>query len=221
MLLPCLLSHCAALLSAGLLARQRPSHRPVFWLLFASFAASVVSVLLALAVPAIIRPADPALPPLEGWVRVSFHIYTAAQLVWPIGLAGAALALFAGDRGWTLALAAWAVLVIDAIIFYSHGLRGEELRVFMLGVHLVSLLLVAASVASHYHRRAPINQAHHCLLLCALTELAVTVAGPWRLGLWGQWPLALLGYTLLFLSLTAYQGALTWSRNRRTQITRC
>lgn len=215
MILPYLLLQLSAIATACALTRRSPTHRPFAFLLLATTASSWLCVLLVTAFPEMVRPPDAALPPLTGLASTAFQVYTAAQLVWPIGLSIAAIRLFTSaqeerDGCW---LPAW--LAAACVLVGCPGLTGEALRLNLIGVHLLCLLVTTVAVAEHYWARRTTTAAHHCLLLSALVELGVVVAGPWRLGLWDQWSLALFGYSLLFLLLTIYQWVLLWARRVR------
>ncbi|HLM72368.1 MAG TPA: hypothetical protein VK459_06745, partial [Polyangiaceae bacterium] len=67
---------------------------------------------------------------------------------------------------------------------------------------------LAALISWGWRRQAP-TLTHACGAVLILVELA-NIAGPYRLGLFESWDLALAVYVILYLGLILIQGAPPW-----------
>jgi hypothetical protein len=207
----------AAALTASLLARRRPEHRP----------AAVALGLLAAANLARV-PLNAALSPhpVEPWTGAArWLVYLDGALVLgevaaPMGLALAvsvsperrrhAVALVAG--AWILAS------VVLAALYPSPAVRGSALQRLYLAADLIglavsSLALVGWARRTLAARRSP-GSAHVVALSLVALDLGILLVphGPWREGTWvsplGRFDLIQIGVVVFFSAFATAQGVL-------------
>jgi hypothetical protein len=172
-----------AALSAILLAKRRPDHRPLR-ILGAVWLADVLGWLLA--------PALASGGPFAGWLRLLQHVDSARFLVWPLALqviVGLALAVPGTSREVArvlrTALPAFYVLMVAICVACYPTLRGEALGRFYACVQanaVIWSIVVAARSPLIFRLLSPARVV--ASLLVALQLLSM-LAGPWWRGLFG------------------------------------
>jgi hypothetical protein len=214
-----LASLAAVALSWAIASRVR-AHRPVAALLSVGFGVDVARRALKFAV---LAPAharfDPA--PLEGWSRAGGHVETALFLAWPAALVATARVIFDEDGGKRRRLSAVSVAMLWAFSVGALALaypitRGAVLARCYLAVELASLLVVIVTIGAWVQeRRSP--EVHHVVVALVATAELCTLMGPWRINLFGSWPLAQSVYLALFVVLLMLQGGALWMSRRSSR----
>jgi hypothetical protein len=124
------------------MARRRPEHRPVAWLLTFGLVSDLIRRGLQ---GLVLGPAYVALAgaPATGWVRVAAHVEQALFLAWPAGLAALTLWTYLRWRPWPVVLG-YATTIAVLIIGYP-GLRGALVRKAYLGFELACVALAVGA----------------------------------------------------------------------------
>jgi len=207
-----LLSYASSIAATGLawaVAWRRPGHRPVALLLTAGLAFDVARRALYLHAVAPGHEAAGA-GPLEGWYRVAGHVHAALFIAWPAALAGAALRIFTARPAWPAACA-WGVVSTALAAAYPIT-RGAVLARVFLAAELSALLVAIGAIAAWMPRRRAPAPEHVALALVLVAEVAAIVVGPWKLNVFGTWPLAQVAYATIFGVLVVLQGGVLWAR---------
>lgn len=193
---------------AWIVARHRPEHRPVAWLLGYGLAASAARRAIRIGV---LEPARAELAgaPFSGWVRAVFHLDSALFLGWMAGVAALAVWVFGRRRPWGV-LIAWAVAVAVFAIGYPT-FRGALLAKAYTACELAALCVSVGYLLRWYFGREPAQSHHFISGLIVIAELTM-LAGPFRVGIFGAWDLARSILFALYLALTPTQGVLAWRR---------
>ncbi|WP_437767111.1 hypothetical protein WMF27_20895 [Sorangium sp. So ce281] len=193
---------------AWIVARHRPEHRPIAWLLGYGLATDAVREIIGARV---LRPARVELAgaPFTGWVRVAFHLESALFVGWMAGVAALAVWIFGRRRPWGV-LIAWAVAVAVLAIGYP-ALRGALLAKVYTACELAALCVSVGFLLRWYFGREPAQSHHFVGGLIVVAELTM-LAGPYRVGIFGAWDLARSILFALYLALTPTQGVLAWRR---------
>jgi hypothetical protein len=204
------LASIAAVVLAWAIARRRSEHRPAAILLSVGLASDVIRRALyfgALA-PAYLRFGQ---APFEGWARVAGNLDQALFLLWPAALVALARVGFgraSARRSLAQVAAAWATAAAALVIAYPLT-RGAVLARCYLAVEIAALLAVAVTIGAWVReRRSP--ELHHVAVALAATAELCTLGGPWRINLFGSWPLAQTVYFTLFVVLLVLQGGSLW-----------
>jgi hypothetical protein len=202
----------AAVVLAWAVAMRRPSHRPIAWALSAGLAANMAqAVLLGRVLPP--PNFDPSTPPFEGTLRWAVYVERALFIAWPALLAGVALRLLARRAAWPVAVGYVAAVIFLAVSY--PWTRFDTLRRALLIIDLCALAVEIVSLAAwHFRtwRRERADIATTIAIVLIAGHFATVVAGPYRLGLFGEaWKLAQLVYFMNFATVTLLQlGALIW-----------
>jgi hypothetical protein len=145
--------------------------------------------------------------PLSGWPRVFGHLESALFVSWHFGLAALARSVFGRRVIWPVAAlygATMAVLILTYPTFRAANLA----RAYTAIEYACIAASLAALISWGWRRQAP-TLTHACGAVLILVELA-NIAGPYRLGLFESWDLALAVYVILYLGLILIQGAPPW-----------
>jgi hypothetical protein len=202
-----------ALLSV-LRARGRAEHRPVAWFTTGATIADAVRWGIGEAILKPFRALHPGVP-YAGVARAVFHLDEAMFLVWPLGLAALAFAVFldrAEARTPVLAvLGTYAVGVVVLVLGYPT-IRGELLaRVYR--VALVAGVAAAASTGLAWWRRPgrpTLTDASTIVLACLQLGAALTWS-PEK-----SWEAQRVYYSIAFGVLGLFHLGALWIRRRTT-----
>lgn len=193
-----------ALVSAALLSRRAPGHRPV-----------VALLALGLVVDLTVETIRHALTrPLAGIDLALYHASNALVTAWPCGIAAAAWWAFyepARRRALPVIAALW---VLANGLLIAGPLRREPTQRGLLVVEVVALAAVALAVGVGWRR--PWTWPHRALLWLAVVEVVVVTLGPFRGSVYTDWDLARVAYGISFAVLAVLQGA-AWYRLRPQQ----
>ncbi|WP_437590456.1 hypothetical protein [Sorangium sp. So ce1000] len=193
---------------AWIVARHRPEHRPIAWLLGYGLATDAARELIGAQV---LRPARAELAgaPFTGWVRAAFHLESALFLGWMAGVAALAVFIFGRRRPWGV-LAVYVVAVAVLAAGYPT-FRGALLAKAYTACELAALCVSVGYLLRWYFGREPAQSHHFIGGLIVVAELTM-LAGPFRVGIFGAWDLARSILFALYLALTPTQGVLAWRR---------
>ena len=195
-------------LFAWLVARHRPEHRPIAWLLGYGLVSDVVRRINRIH---ILQPARIELggAPFTGWVRVAGHVETALFVGWIAGVAALAVWIFAKRRPWGV-LVAWALAVAALALGYPT-IRGELLGKAYLACQLASLCVSIGCLLPWFTGRDRAKVHHVAAGLIIITELSM-LAGPYRFGVFTTWDLAQSMLVALYITIVPVQGFSIWRR---------
>jgi hypothetical protein len=193
---------------AWIVARYRPEHRPIAWLLGYGLASDAVRELIGAKV---LRPARAELAgaPFAGWVRVAFHVESAMFIGWMAAVAALAVLIFGRRRPWGV-LAVYVVAVAVLAIGYPT-FRGELLGKAYLACQLAALCTSVGFLLRWFAGREPAKVHHIAAGLIILTELSM-LAGPYRFGIFTTWHLAQSMLIALYVTIVPVQGVAIWRR---------
>ncbi|WP_441288216.1 hypothetical protein ACSRUE_40500 [Sorangium sp. KYC3313] len=202
-----------AVLAAALalvVARYRPEHRPIAWLLGYGVVSDVVRRVIRLYV---LQPARAELggAPFTGWVRVAGHVESALFVGWMAGVAALAVWIFRRRRPWGV-LAVYVVAVAGLAAGYPT-FRGELLGKAYLALQLAALCTSVGCLLLWFAGRERAKVHHVATGLILITELSM-LAGPYRFGIFTAWDLAQSMLIALYVTIVPVQGVAVW---RRTQ----
>jgi len=196
---------CAAIALAWIEQSTRREHAPIAWLL----SAELVADLLRRALAAVALGAGPpGGQPYTGGLRVLFHVDQGLFLVWPVGLAAAALVVLAKARArWALGGGVLAVAILTA---GYPTIRRELLARAYLGIELASLGCVVASGALWWrrHERPSLTSGSVLVLSCIEAGTLIAYRQPWAEG----WTAAAVIYLVGFGALVALHVGERWWR---------
>jgi hypothetical protein len=193
---------------AWIVARHRPEHRPIAWLLGYGLATDAVRELIGARV---LRPARVELAgaPFAGWTRAAFHVESALFLGWMVGVAAMAVWVFGKRRPWGL-LVAWALAVTVLALGYPT-VRGELLGKTYLALELAALCTSIGCFISWFAGRERARPHHLIAGFIIIAELS-TLAGPFRFGVFDAWDLSRSIFVALYLTLIPTHGFIAWRR---------
>ncbi|WP_437310277.1 hypothetical protein [Sorangium sp. So ce388] len=193
---------------AWLVARHRPEHRPIAWLLGYGLASDVVRRVIRLNV---LQPARAELggAPFTGWVRVAGHVESALFVGWIAGVAALAVWIFGRRRPWGV-LAAYVVAVAVLVAGYPT-FRGELLGKAYLALQLSALCVSIGFLLRWFASRERATVHHVATGLIIITELSM-LAGPYRFGVFTTWELAQSMLIALYVTIIPVQGVAIWRR---------
>jgi hypothetical protein len=208
-----LFTYASSVVATGLawaLAWRRAEHRPVALLLTLGLATDLLrrALYLHVLVPGYQAAGGAA---LTGWYRVAGNLDAATFLVWPAAIAGASVRVYLGRRP-VMVVVAWAVVGAALAACYPVA-RGALLARVFLVAELAALLVATGSIVTWARRRRVPDVQHVSVALVVAAELCAVVAGPWKVDLFGAWPLAQLGYAALYVVLIVLQGGSGCSRS--------
>jgi hypothetical protein len=204
---------------AWAVARRHSEHRPLAVLLSIGLGCDLArrSIKYAFIAPAYLRFHH---GPFDGWARVVAHLDEALFLTWPAAFAATALVSF--DESGThirrslLAVAGIWAAAVGALALTYPLTRGPVLARCYLAAELAAVLTVVVTIGGWVpERRSPQLHQVSIALLCVAELAALT--GPWRINLFGSWPLAQSVYFALFLLLIVLQGGSLWLFRGRSQ----
>jgi hypothetical protein len=182
-------------------ARRDREHIPIAlflgWVAFADLARHVIN---RGALAGISRP-------YSGWPRVLGHLESALFVSWHFGLAALARRVFGRRSIWPVA--ALYVVTIASLILSYPTLRGANLARAYTAIEYVCLATSLAALISWGWRKEAPTLTHACGAVFILVELA-NLAGPYRLGLFESWSLALKVYIVLYFCLILIQVVPPW-----------
>jgi len=194
-----------AAVTALLVARTAPAHRPVA--IFLGIVAAVTAVRWPIA---FVLRATPG--PYVGSMRALFSFDAALFLIWPFGLAALAVTVFLDrPRAWWAFAAGWAAT--SAALAWTYPLtRGALLARIYTGLELAAVMIGAGGLIQWAWKREKPMPVHTVTLLIVIMEGAV-VAGPYRVGLFTSWLMARVAYVVAYCAVTAVQGGVWWNKN--------
>jgi hypothetical protein len=135
-------------------------------------------------------------PPLTGWARIAGDVDSALFLAWPFAVAAQAMHTLAG-RSYRPALGCYFVVMAVLIVGYPR-IRGELLAQVFFVAELITAFIGVAAFIAFRRRGGAWNVTTLCTSIVVAGHLGVTIAGPYRFGLFGPaWALAQLGYVLI------------------------
>ena len=217
MILSLYLLAAATTLLAWVVARLRPEHRPVAWLLSVGLASDLTQRAIRLGVLAPAREAmrahgiDPAVTPFAGAVRIAFHVSQAAFLSWIFGVAALSLWAFAGRRPRIAALGYGLTLLV--LVLGYPALRGDALHRVYLGIELAALFVSLGCLIQWLRKkgRPDLEVSSTCVFVAV--ETAMVTIGPYGSSVFLTWDRAQAILHALYVSLILLQGA-AWFRSR-------
>lgn len=201
------LSALATVLS-WIVARHRPEHRPIAWLLGYGLASDIVRRVVRIHV---LQPARAELggAPFTGAARIVFHVETALFLGWMAAVAALAVWIFGRRRPWGV-LVAYVVAVLVVAIGYPT-FRGELLGKAYLACQLAALCTSVGFLLRWFVGSERARVHHIAAGLIILTELSM-LAGPYRFGVFTTWHLAQSMLIALYVTIVPVQGVAIWRR---------
>ncbi len=207
-----LLTYGLSIVATGLawaVAWRRAEHRPIALLLTLGLVTDVVRrVLHFVLVPGYAAAAG---GPLTGWYRLAGNLATADFLVWPAAVAAAAVVVFLERRPIVVAVV-WAAVSAGLAAAYPQ-VRGAALGRVFLVAELAALLVATGSIVTWVRRGLGPEVHHVSIALVVAARLCAVVAGPWKVNLFGAWPLAQVGYAALYAALIIIMGGSEWTRS--------
>ena len=200
----------AATSLAWALARKKSEHRPIAYLLTAGLASDVAQHALRPMLLQWIATLGDAT--WTGWPRATAHLYQALFMVWPTGLAAAALFVFLGRKPWPV-IACYAAVVAGVVALHPKARDGTLPRVYT-AVQLACLLVAIGSAGSWYlasrQTRARADTAQASLMFILSVE-APSLAGAWRFDIFSNWHLSQIADLIMFALLILLQGVMLWT----------
>jgi hypothetical protein len=200
---------------AWLVARRRPEHAPIAYLLTFGLASDLVRRALHW----FLAPAYAELSgaPATGWVRFTVNIEQALFLGWPAGIAAVAMVIYLGRRPWPVAVG-YVAGVLGIIVFGYPAIRGDLLRKAYLGFEL-TCLMVAVGCLLHWiaFRKDTPRPRHLIVMLIIGAEAAGFIGGAWRFGIFTTWKLAQVAYTMLYSAVAVINGGVLWIRPKSSR----
>ena len=148
-----------------------------------------------------------------GLARLAVFADRALFIAWPAALAACAVRVLARRAAWPVAIG-YVAAALALIVSYPWT-RFEVLRRAYLAIELAALVVGLGSAVS-WHRRAWGRERADFSTTIALVlvggHFATVLAGPFRIGLFGQaWALAQLAYfAILLIVVLLHVGALLW-----------
>ncbi|WP_437647334.1 hypothetical protein [Sorangium sp. So ce362] len=197
-----------ATLLAWVVARHRPEHRPVAWLLAYGLAANVVRRAIRIGVLAPAR-AELAGAPFTGWTRLAFHVESALFIGWIAGVAALAVWIFGRRRPWGV-LAVYVVAVAVLAAGYPT-FRGELLGRAYLALELAALCTSVGCLILWF-LGGERGRTHHLAAGFIVIGESLMLLGPFRVGIFDAWDLARSILIALYISLVPVQGVAIWRR---------
>ncbi|WP_437600297.1 hypothetical protein WMF28_01885 [Sorangium sp. So ce590] len=193
---------------AWVVARHRPEHRPIAFLLGYGLATDAVRELIGAKV---LRPARAELAgaPFTGWVRIAFHVESALFVGWMTGVAALAVFIFGRRRPWGV-LAIY-VVAVGVLAAGYPTFRGELLGKAYLALQLAALCVSIGCLLRWFASREPAKVHHVATGLIIITELSM-LAGPYRYGVFTTWDLAQSMLIALYVTIVPVQGVAIWRR---------
>jgi hypothetical protein len=206
------LASLGAVFLAWIVTRRHAEHRPVAILLSIGLGCDAARRALYYSVFAAAY-ARFGSAPFEGWPRALAHVDQALFLAWPAAIVAGALASFGGREQRTrpsiAGVAVSWVIAVGALVLTYPITRGAVVARFYLGVELLALLAVIVTIGAWVRKRRSPQLHQVSVALVAGAELSA-LAGPWRINLFGSWPLAQAVYLVLFGVLLLLQGGSLW-----------
>jgi hypothetical protein len=191
------------------LSCRRPEHFPAAWVLSAGLAADAARRVLR------VSYLDSAIERL-GWAhpwtgapRLAALAYHALTIVWPAALAAGAVAVYLGRGSWLVGAGYVAAVAFFAV---AHPYAGDgSLQRALTTCELVSLLVALGSLVTWYRSpsREPTTTAQAVLLVLVTGEIG-SLAGAWRLDLFGRWDFSRFAFALTRVVALALQGGYLW-----------
>jgi hypothetical protein len=194
---------------AWVLARRKPEHRPIAYLLSGGLASDLAQHALHPFLLHWIATLGDAT--WTGWPRVAAHAYQALFMVWPAALAATALVVFLGRKPWVV-IVFYAVVVAEVVEWHPKARDGSLPRVYAM-VQTAALLVAVGSAAMWYlssrgtRERATTAQA---AVMFILSVEVPSLAGAWRIGIFTNWHLAQIAALAMFVLLITLQGVFLW-----------
>jgi hypothetical protein len=148
-------------------------------------------------------------PPLKGWTRLAGDADSALFLAWPAGIA--ALAMHTLARRSIRPVVIGYLATLTALIVGYPTLRGELLAKVYLAAELAAAFIGVMSFVAFRRRGDAWTVTTICTSIVVAGHLGVSVAGPYRFGLFGQaWTLAQAGYLLVYAVVILFQVGKLW-----------
>jgi hypothetical protein len=197
-------------------ARRRPEHAPVAYLLTFGLASDLARRAMRTLV---IAPALAALngAPATGWIRVVCNIEQTLFLAWPAGVAAVAMRVLLGRRPWPIALG-YTAGVLGIVVFGYPSIRGELLRKAYLGFDLACLMVAVGCVVHWGAFRKDTPQAIHLIVMLMVgAEIASVAGGAWRSDIFTTWKLEQVAYSMLYAVVVVINGGVLWIRPKSSR----
>lgn len=202
----------AAAALAWAIARRRPDHRPIAWLLtlypFVNLARRALRELVFTPARDALRAQglDPAAVPFTGWERVAVDLDGALFIAWPAGVAALAIWAFTKRRPWGVAIA-YAGAVAFMVATYP---RGADLQRFYLAVELAAMCASLGCLLIWFRSREPLSLRTLATGIIVSVELAMVTGGPYRGNIFLTWQRAQQILIVMFMALIAVHAASIW-----------
>ncbi|WP_437745058.1 hypothetical protein WMF39_08530 [Sorangium sp. So ce1504] len=197
---------------AWAMARRRPDHRPIAWLLTLYLLANLGRRALRELIIAPARDAiraqglDPAAISFTGWERVAVDIDGALFISWPAGVAALAIWVFTKRRPWGV-LIAYAAAMAFMVATYP---RGADLQRLYLAVELAALCASLGCLLVWFRSREPLTLKALATGIIVSVELAMVTGGPYRGNIFLTWQRAQQILIVMFMALIAVHAASIW-----------
>jgi hypothetical protein len=194
---------------AWVLARRKPEHRPIAYLLSAGLASDLGQLALRPFLLHWIATLGDAT--WTGWPRVAAHANQALFMLWPATLAATSLVVFLGRKPWVVVVC-YGVVVAEIVEWHPKASDGSLPRVYAM-VQTAALLVAVGSAAMWYlssretRGRATTAQA---VLMFILSVEVPSLAGAWRIGIFANWHLVQIAALIMFILLIMLQGVFLW-----------
>ena len=140
--------------------------------------------------------------PLVGWPRVFGHVESALFISWHFGMAALARRVFGRQLVWPVGVAYAAV--VTALVVSYPAVRAGRLAVAYTAIELLALGISFAALITWAWRRERPNVTHTCTIVLVFVEMA-NLAGPYMSALFGSWNQAQLVYLALYTGLILVQ----------------
>jgi hypothetical protein len=216
-----LLAYAATAGAAALawtIARRKPDHRPIAWLLTFYLLANLGRRALRELVIAPARDAirtqglDPAAVPFTGWERVAVDIDGALFIAWPAGVAALAIWVFTKRRPWGV-LIAYAAVMAFMVATYP---RGADLQRLYLAVELAAMCASLGCLLVWFRSRESLSLKALATGIIVSVELAMVTGGPYRGNIFLTWQRAQQILIVMFMALIAVHAASIWRSRHST-----
>jgi hypothetical protein len=198
-----------AAISAMVLWRRRPEHRPAAVALAVFTAADTVRAFT-----------DPALRPWNG-NRALFHVDVALALALQAVLPTLALVVCVEHKRRAIGamVAVWALVSTGCAVLYPSPLvYGEGLARIYLACDLIGLFISIVVFVRWVRERKALTSSHVVLLLFAAGDVSILLApySAWRGGIFNSYETAQFALLLVFLAMAIYQGVVLWRSTARS-----
>jgi hypothetical protein len=197
-------------------ARLRPEHAPIAYLLTFGFASDLarrgIHRFIFIPAYATLKGA-----PATGWIRLAVGVEQTLFLGWFAGVAAVAMVVFLKRRPWPVAIG-YVASVLGIAVFGYPALRGDLLRQAYFGFDLLCLMAAVGCLLHWiaFYKETP-RPCHLIVMLIIGAELAGLIGGAWRFGIFTTWKLEQVSYTMLYSVVAVINGGVLWIQPRSTR----